>query len=129
MPRSASTQNGDLVLKFASGEITQRLPVVYQRRASGEVVAVRASYRLAADGSIGVKLGDYDRAQALVIDPTILYDFWLTGSNAQVAISLAHDSQGFEYMAGYTYSPDFSLGSNGYEMNYSQRRGLLAHEV
>jgi len=110
--------NGDLVLKFASGEITQRLPVVYQRRPSGEVVAVTASYRVAPDGSIGVKLGGYDRSQALVIDPTILFDFWLTGSNAQVAISLAHDSKGFEYMAGYTYSPDFSLGSNGYDMNY-----------
>ena len=110
--------SGDLVLKFASGEITQRLPVVYQKRSSGEVVAVPASYRLAPDGSIGVKLGNYDRAQALVIDPAILYDFWLTGSNAQVAISLSHDSQGFEYMAGYTYSPDFSLGANGYDMNY-----------
>ncbi len=110
---------GDLVLKFGSGEITQRLPVVYQKRASGEVVAVPASYLLAADGSIGVRLGGYDRAQALVIDPTILYDFWLTGSNAQVPIALSHDSQGFEYMAGYTYSPDFSLGSNGYNPNYS----------
>jgi hypothetical protein len=110
--------SGDLVLKFASGEITQRLPVVYQRRRSGEVVAVTASYRVAPDGSIGVKLGGYDRAQALVIDPAILYDFWLTGTNAQVAISLAHDSKGFEYMAGYTFSPDFSLGSNGYDMNY-----------
>jgi len=112
-------QSGDLVLKFASGEITQRLPVVYQRHSANELVAVQASYRLAGDGSIGVKLGDYDRAQALVIDPTILYDFWLTGSNAQVAVALGHDGQGFEYMAGYTYSPDFSLGSNGYNMNYS----------
>jgi hypothetical protein len=111
--------SGDLVLKFASGEITQRLPVVYQKRASGELVAVQASYRVAADGSIGVKLGHYDRAQALVIDPTILYDFWLTGSNSQVAISMGHDGQGFEYMAGYTYSPDFSLGSSGYQINYS----------
>ncbi len=111
--------SGDLVLKFASGEITQQLPTVYQKRASGEVVAVRASYRVAADGSVGVELGDYDRAQALVIDPKILLDFWLTGSNAQVAISLGHDGQGYEYMAGYTYSPDFSLGSNGYQMNYT----------
>jgi hypothetical protein len=110
---------GDLVLKFAEGEITQRLPVVYQKRASGETVAVQAAYRMAADGSIGVKLGDYDRAQALVIDPAIVYDFWLTGSNAQAAISMGHDGQGFEYLAGYTYSPDFSLGGNGYDPNYN----------
>jgi len=110
---------GDLVLKLSSGEITQRRPVAYQKRASGEVVAVTASYRIAADGRIGLKLGDYDHTEALVIDPSILLDFWFTGTNAQVAISLAHDAQGFEYMAGYTYSPDFSLGSNGYQMNYA----------
>jgi hypothetical protein len=111
--------NGDLLLKFDGGQITQRLPTVYQRLASGEVVGVKASYRLANDGSIGVKLGQYDSALALVIDPAILYDFWLTGSNAQVAIAMGHDAQGFEYLAGYTYSPDFSLGSNGYQINYN----------
>lgn len=112
-------QSGDLVLKLASGQIVQRLPMVYQQRPSGEVVAIQASYRMTADGGIGVKLGGYDRTQALVIDPTILYDFWLTGTNAQVAVALAHDGQGFEYMAGFTYSPDFSLGGNGFDPNYA----------
>ena len=110
---------GDLVLKMASGEVTQRLPVVYQKRASGEVVAVPASYRVAIDGSVGIRIANYDSTQALVIDPAIVYDFYLSGENAQVAISLGHDALGNEYMAGYTYSPDFSLGSIGYQINYA----------
>jgi hypothetical protein len=110
---------GGIVLKTPSGDIVQQLPVVYQKRASGEVVAVTSSYRLADDGSVGVKLGDYDRTRALVIDPSVLYDFWFTGSNAQEGISLGHDAQGFEYMAGWTYSPDFSAGANGYSPNYA----------
>ena len=44
---------GDIVLKFDSGELIQQVPVVYQKRPSGEVVAVEASYRVAADGTIG----------------------------------------------------------------------------
>ncbi len=114
--------SGGLVLKTPSGDIVQQLPVVYQKRAGGDTVAVSSSYRLLKDGSVGVKLGDYDRARALVIDPSILYDFWFTGSNAQVPISLGHDAQGFEYMAGWTYSPDFSAGANGYSPNYASDR-------
>lgn len=112
-------QSGGVVLKMASGDMVQQAPVVYQKRSSGEMVAVTAAYRLNQDGSVGVRLGGYDRTQALVIDPTILYDFWFTGSYAQSAVALAHDGKGYEYMAGWTYSPDFSAGANGYQPNYS----------
>ena len=110
--------SGNVVLKLGAGEIVQQLPSVYQTRRSGERVAVKASYQLAADGSIGLGLASYDRSQPLVIDPAVLFDFWLTGSNAQTAIALGHDAKGYEYMAGFTYSPDFSAGGNGYDHNY-----------
>jgi hypothetical protein len=120
--RVSLDDSGALVLKTASGDIIQQLPMVYQERPSGEVITVSAAYRLAADGSVGVSLGKYDRTQALVIDPSILYDFWFTGSNAQEGISLGHDGQGYEYIAGWTYSPDFSAGAGGYDPNYNSDR-------
>ncbi len=112
-------ESGALVLKMASGDIVQQLPEVYQTRPTGEIIGVSAAYRLNRDGSVGVRLGNYDRTQALVIDPSILYDFWLTGSDAQVGLALGHDAQGFEYMAGYTYSPDFAAGSSGFQPNFA----------
>ncbi len=112
-------RSGGVVLKTKSGDIVQQLPVVYQKRPSGETVAVNAAYRLAEDGTVSLKLGRYDRTKALVIDPSVLFDFWFTGSNAQAALSLGHDAQGYEYMAGWTYSPDFTPGGNGYNPNYS----------
>lgn len=112
-------ESGGVVLKTKSGDIVQQLPVVYQMQPDGEKVAVNAAYRVASDGSVRLKLGNYDRTRALVIDPAILFDFWFTGSNAQAAISLGHDAQGYEYIAGWTYSPDFTPGGNGYDPNYS----------
>jgi len=117
---AAIDETGNLALKLGSGKIVQRIPVAYQTSPSGEEAAVTARYRAAADGSIGIELGAYDHSRPLVIDPSILYDFWLTGVNAQVAIALGHDAHGFEYMGGYTYSPDFSAGgTGGFNPNYS----------
>ena len=115
------------MLKFASGEITQRLPVVYQRRASGEMVRRQAAYRMAADGSVGVNAGQL-RPRAGAGDRSQRFSM-ISGSPAATPRSAspwATMRQGFEYMAGYTYSPDFSLGANGYHPNLRQRRGLLA---
>jgi hypothetical protein len=109
-------QRGDLVLKLGDGEVVQKAPVVYQKRASGEVVAVESRYRLTAENEAGLVLGDYDRAKALVIDPSVLYGLYLTGSNADVGVSVAVDQKGIVYLGGYTYSMDFPLGNNGYQL-------------
>ncbi len=104
--------HGDVVLKLGSGELIQQVPVVYQKRPSGEVVAVEAAYRMDADGSIGLTLGKYNRAQALVVDPAILYTAFLGGTYADAATAIAHDANGFVYLGGYTYSTDFPAGGN-----------------
>jgi hypothetical protein len=103
---------GEVVLKLGAGELTQQLPVVYQKRPSGEVVAVEAAYRIAPDGTIGLELGKYNRAEALVIDPAILYTAYLSGTYADAATSIAHDNNGYVYLGGYTYSSDFPAGGN-----------------
>ncbi len=103
---------GEVVLKLDAGELIQQLPVVYQKRASGEVVAVEAAYRIAPDGTVGLELGKYNRAEALVIDPAILYTAFLGGTYADAATAIAHDANGFVYLGGYTYSTDFPAGGN-----------------
>ncbi len=102
---------GEIALKLGASEIIQRLPVVYQRvsggKDSGKSVPVEARYQRRSDGSFGVVLGAYNRAQALVIDPALVYTAFLSGSNADSGVSVGHDAHGFIYLAGYTYSIDF----------------------
>jgi hypothetical protein len=107
---------GDIVLKLGASEIVQRAPVVYQRGPSEEVTAVESRYRLLSDGAIGVELGEYNRAEAVVIDPAVLYALYLTSTNASAGMAVAVDSQGLVYLGGYTYSGDFPIGSNGYKL-------------
>ena len=107
---------GDLVLQLGSGEVTQRLPVVYQKRASGETVAVHSSYRIGKDGLVRLSLGDYRKNEKLVIDPTILYTTFLNGNGIDAATAIAHDAQGYIYLAGNTNSTNFPLEGTPYQL-------------
>lgn len=102
---------GDLVLALGSGEITQRAPVVYQRLASGEISKVDAGYRLAGDGSVRLALGGYNRRERLIVDPTIAYNAYLSGTGSDTGLAVAHDAKGVIYLAGNTFSTDFPGGS------------------
>ncbi len=118
--RVSLNAGGDVVLTLDGKEITQKAPVVYQKRASGEVVGVEASYLAEDDGSIRLKLGDYDRDAALVIDPQVFFQYYLLGSGSDVPIGIAHDKNNTIYLAGYTYSTDFLLAGMPYTDNFPQ---------
>ncbi|HVO97112.1 MAG TPA: SBBP repeat-containing protein [Bryobacteraceae bacterium] len=107
-------EHGDLVVSLAGEELTQRAPEIYQRKASGEMVAVSGSYRVAENGIVRFQLGGYDRSAALVIDPAVAYVAFLSGSASDQGISVGHDPQGYIYFGGYTYSTDFPSGGIGY---------------
>ncbi len=76
-------QKHEIELVVPGGSITQQPPTVYQRRESGEVIAVDAAYRIEEDGTVSVNLGAYDRSARLVIDPVISLQAYLGGSGGR----------------------------------------------
>ena len=105
---------GQVILSLGDREITQNPPVVFQRAADRQIVSVPSSYVMEADGSIGISLGAYDTRKALVVDPTILFTGYLSGTSADVPLGIGHDKNGLIYLAGYTYSPDFPTVGTAY---------------
>ena len=105
---------GEIVLSLGSGEMTQRSPVIYQRRASGEIVTVKGEYRLNAHGVASLALDAYDPREPLIVDPTILYQAYLSGTSGDSVSAITHDAQGRIYLAGSTYSVDFPATTTGY---------------
>lgn len=120
---------GDLVLTVDDGELTQRAPVVYQRRASGEIVGVDAKYKLDDDGLVRLDLGKYNAQTALVVDPVLAYSAFLTGSGIDTALAVGHDAQGFVYLAGNTFSGRFSDHAGCISGGECGRSGRLGHEA
>jgi hypothetical protein len=85
------------------GPLRQPAPTAYQRR-RGRRVAVASRYVRHADGTIGVRVGRYDRRRALVIDPVLAYSTYLGGSGTDQATAIAVDGTGSAYVTGQTQS-------------------------
>ncbi len=107
-------QDGSLMLTLASGDVTQKAPVTFQRKANGEVVTVTSSYHREDDGSYSIALGDYDQSRKLVIDPQILFVAYLAGGGAEGPLSISKDKNNSIYIAGFTSSRDFPLVGTAY---------------
>jgi hypothetical protein len=98
------TEEGDLLIETAAGEIRQRRPFVYQER-EGAREEVGGSF--AVTGSrVTFTVGPYDRSRALVIDPQIGYSTYIGGNRDDQGFfaGLAVDGEGNAYVAGETNS-------------------------
>ena len=98
--------NGDLLLSLGETVVRQPKPFVYQEVA-GARHEVEGGYAVGADGRVGFSLGEYDHANTLVIDPTLVYSTYLGGSGGDQGLHIAVDSSGNAYVAGFTVSTNF----------------------
>jgi uncharacterized repeat protein (TIGR01451 family) len=87
---------GDLVIPTEVGTLTQHKPVAYQM-IDNRRQEVQASYALTASNEVRIRLGKYDHARELVIDPTLSLS---VGELNVAATSIAVDGAGNIYLAG-----------------------------
>ncbi len=96
----ALTDDGDLLLRTAAGDIRQQKPVMYQQVGESRRI-VTGRYRLTGPYEVGFVVDAYDRSRPLVIDPVIAYATYLDTANA-----VAVDAAGQAYVIGSTAASD-----------------------
>jgi uncharacterized protein (TIGR03437 family) len=106
--------DGDLAVTAAAGAMTFHKPLVYQL-VDGQRKTVEGAFALLARHTVGFRLGSYDRAKPLVIDPVLAYSTYLGGSGGDGANAVAVDTAGNVYVGGYTSSTDFPVAAGEYQ--------------
>jgi len=109
-------KKGNLLLHTESGVVEQQKPVLYQQ-VNGKRREVTGSYRILdesrkSDGAavVGFKVGNYDVAKTLVIDPVLTYSTYLGGVFDDEAFGVCVDRFGCAYVVGCTESPKIPFG-------------------
>ncbi|HLX65031.1 MAG TPA: SBBP repeat-containing protein, partial [Planctomycetota bacterium] len=123
--------DGNLAIRVGDNFLVQHKPVIYQmvgnekKAISGRYELVHSSDRLKAglqtnEAIVGFKLGEYDRALPLVIDPELVYATFFgdkpnTSKNKsdhsgdEEGYAIAIDPSGAAYVVGTTTSYEFPL--------------------
>ncbi len=97
---------GQLVVSTSAGQLRDDRPVTYQE-VGGKRVVVASAYTLESgpggEHRVGFRLGAYDRARPLVIDPPVLVYSGLVGrDSADEVTAMALGPKGIAYVAGHT---------------------------
>lgn len=100
-------EDGNLVVNTRFGEMEHARPVSYQV-IGGERVEIEAAFEGIEENAYGFQVEEYDKDYELIIDPLVLvYSTFLGGSFTDAGRSIAFDSTGSMYVAGYTDSVNF----------------------
>lgn len=103
---------GGLRVALTQGALRLAPPVAFQETKSGRR-DVECTFWVTAPGQVGFQVGEFDRELPLVIDPILQYATYLGGRGIDQIRSVAADSAGNTYVAGYTESTDFPTAAPG----------------
>jgi uncharacterized protein (TIGR03437 family) len=108
-------ESGNLVAKLGLLKVIQRRPDAYQTNGTGRS-RVPAAFELVSHHGARLRLGSYNTAMPLVVDPTLAYTIagydGAGGSGDEEGNAIAVDRQGSVYVTGTRHSSD-SVGSGG----------------
>jgi hypothetical protein len=111
--------SGNLLLGTPAGTLTLKRPVAYQD--IGETRhPVASAFVIESERVVRIRVGGYDPAHTLVVDPVVTYATYLGGSSVEQGTAIAVDGAGNAYVAGYTGSPDFPT-VNAYDRSIGKR--------
>jgi len=111
---------GNLHLAIDTRGVRFKPPTVYQEN-GGVTTIVSGNYVTTGKNEIGFEVGDYDKTQTLIIDPSLDYSTYLGGAGlpglglGDFGAGIAVDTNGNAYVVGYTTSTNFPTITGAYQ--------------
>lgn len=100
--------DGSLAVATRTGVLRHSAPVAYEVK-DGLRRRLPSAFDMRADGTVGFRVDGRDPALPLVVDPKLGYGSYLGGSTYDQGNTIAVDSAGDVYVAGFTNSTNFPV--------------------
>jgi hypothetical protein len=107
------SKDGEIIIQTGLGDLKLSKPSAWQEK-DGKKLPVEVSYKLIGKNRYSFVVAKADPSLPIVIDP-ILASTFIGGSSYEEAHSIALDSSGNVYVAGYTASSDYPTTSGAYD--------------
>jgi hypothetical protein len=111
------SKDGEIIIQTGLGDLKLSKPSAWQEK-DGKKLPVEVSYKLIGKNRYSFVVAKADPSLPIVIDP-ILASTFIGGSDYEGARSIALDSSGNVYVAGYTYSSNYPTTSGAYDTSYN----------
>jgi hypothetical protein len=105
---------GDLEANVGSDKIVIHKPAIYQQARTTRK-PINGGFRRFAHDRIGVEVAAYDKSSPLIIDPTVTYSSYLSGTGFDLVNWSAIDAAGDQYLTGLSCSSDFPETTGAYQ--------------
>jgi hypothetical protein len=106
-------ERGNLVFTTRFGEVAMAELKTYQER---DKKVIKSEF-MKRGGKWGIALANYDKTQALIIDP-LVYSTYIGGGNDDYGIGIAIDGSGNAYVTGWTMSTDYDVTSGAFQTTH-----------
>jgi hypothetical protein len=103
-------ERGNLVFTTRFGEVAMAELKTYQEKDKKEI----KSEFIKRGGKWGIALTNYDKTQALIIDP-LVYSTYIGGNGDDYGRGIAVDVSGNAYVTGYTDSADYDVTAGAFQ--------------
>lgn len=121
-------RGGALVLALPGGTVREQPPVSRQVLA-GRTRRVASRFVRHPDGTIGIRVGRYDRRRPLTIDPVLTYGTYLGGTSFDLGNGIATDAAGAAYVTGTTASVDFPVTSGAQQTAFAGNQDAFVTKI
>jgi hypothetical protein len=106
--RISRTTDGGLDLAVGTSTWHLLAPEAYQQSGHARV-RVDASYEVSRENVVSLRVGDFDRAFPLTIDPVVQYADLFTAAASSTITGLQADAAGDLLIGGDTFAPDYPV--------------------
>lgn len=106
--------DGNLAIALPHARLSQHRPRV-RARLGDEESTVDCHYEKLGPFEVAIRLGPYDRAATVLIDPVLSYSTYLGGELFDEARAVAVGPDGSAYVTGFTISPNLPVSGSAFQ--------------